>query len=111
MHQEYRLQFTDIVDALELRIKKLEELRLNGLADENREFIYSRVGAAFAFLDAYVPENMKRLDEIKNIYDTEYPKLMKTTDNPKQKFRYWLLKISPKMHTKLFGKKMSKALG
>lgn len=111
MHQEYKLQFTDIIDALELRIKKLEELGLQQLADENREFIYSRVGAAFAFLNNTVPVNKKRLDEIKKIYDTEYPKLMKETDNPKQKFRYWLLKVSPKMHTKLFGKKMSKALG
>lgn len=111
MHQEYKLQFTDIIDAVELRIKKLEELGLKKLADDNREFIYSRVGAAFAFLDSTVSENKKRLIEIKVIYDNEYPKLMKTTDNPKQKFRYWLLKHSPNMHTKLFGKKMSKALG
>lgn len=111
MHQEYKLQFTDIIDAIQLRVNKLEELGLQQLADDNREFIYSRVGAAFAFLDASVPENRKRLDEIKAIYDAEYPRLMKTTDNLKQKFRYVLLKKSPTIHTKLFGKKMSKALG
>ena len=111
MHQEYRIQFTDIIDAIELRIKKLEKLGLQKLADDNREFIYSRVGAAFTYLDASIPENRKRLDEIKAIYDEEYPRLMKTTDNPKQKFRYRLLKSSPKLHTKLFGKRMSKALG
>lgn len=111
MHQEYKLQFTDIIDAIELRIHKLEELGLQELADENREFIYSRVGAAYAFLDASVPQNKNRLIEIKEIYNNEYPKLMKTTNNVKQKFRYWLLKTSPTAHTKLFGKKMSKALG
>ena len=111
MHQEYKLQFTDIIDAIELRIKKLEELDLQDLANENRQFIYSRVGAAYAFLNASIPENKKRLNEIKEIYDREYPKLMSTTSNPKQKFRYWLLKTSPNLHTKLFGKKMSKALG
>lgn len=111
MRQEYKVQFTDIIDALELRIKKLEELKLQQLADENRAFIYSRVGAAFVYLDASVPENKKRLDEIKAIYDAEYPKLMKTTDNPKQKFRYMILKKMPTLHTKLFGKKMNTALG
>lgn len=111
MHQEYKLAFTDIIDAIELRVKKLEELGLQDLANENRTFIYSRVGAAFAFLDASVPENKKRLDEIKIIYDEEYPKLMKTTNNSKQKFRYWLLRNNPNLHSKLFGKKMSKALG
>lgn len=111
MHQEYKLQFTDIIDAIELRIKKLEEIGLQKLADDNREFIYSRVGAAFAFLDQSIPENKNRLDVIKVIYDNEYPKLMKTTNNSKQKLRYWLLKHFPNMHTRLFGKKMSKALG
>lgn len=111
MHQEYKLQFTDIIDAIELRVKKLEELGLQKLADENREFIYSRVGAAYAFLDLTVLENKNRLIEIKEIYDNEYPKLMETTNNSKQKIRYWLLKHSPNMHTKLFGKKMSTALG
>lgn len=111
MHQEYKLQFTDIIDALELRIKKLEELGLQKLANDNREFIYSRVGAAFAFLDQSVPENKKRLNEIKEIYDNEYPKLMNTANGSRQKFRYLLLKYSPNMHTKLFGKKMSTALG
>lgn len=111
MHQEYKLQFTDIIDAIELRVKKLEETGLQKLADDNREFIYSRVGAAFAFLNQSVPENKKRLVEIKEIYDNEYPKLMRTTSKSKQKFRYWLLKHSPNIHTKLFGKKMSTALG
>lgn len=111
MNQEYKLQFTDIIDAIELRVKKLEELDLQKLADDNREFIYSRVGAAFAFLDQSVPENKKRLNEIKEIYDNEYPKLMKTTSNSKQKFRYWLLKNLPSVHTRIFGGKMSKALG
>ena len=111
MRQSYQLKFTDIVDALEARIKKLEELGFQKLADDNRKFIYSRVGVAFAFLDYSIPENRKRLIEIKQIYDKEYFKLMKTTKNIKQKYRYWLLKHSPNMHTKLFGKKMSKALG
>lgn len=111
MHQKYKLQSTDIIDALELRLNKLEELGLQDLANENRPFIYSRVGAAFAFLDSSVPENKKRLLEIKDIYNKEYPKLMKETNNSKQKIRYWLLKKFPNMHTIVFGKKMSEALG
>lgn len=111
MHQEYKLAFTDIIDAIELRVKKLEELDLQDLADDNRVFIYSRVAVAFANLDPSVFENKKRLDEIKAIYDEEYPKLMKTTNNSKQKFRYWLLRNNPNLHSKLFGKNMSLALG
>lgn len=111
MHQEYKLAFTDIIDAIELRVKKLEELSLQDLADDNRVFIYSRVAVAYANLDPSVPENKKRLKEIKAIYDEEYPKLMKTTTNSKQKFRYWLLRNNPNLHSKLFGKKMSLALG
>ena len=111
MHQSYKLAFTDIVDAIELRIKKLEELGLQELADDNRVFIYSRVAVAFANLDPNVPDNKKRLDEIKKIYENEYQKLMKTTSNSKQKFRYWLLKNNPNLHTKLFGKNMELALG
>lgn len=111
MRQEYKLAFTDIIDAIELRVKKLEELSLQDLADDNRVFIYSRVAVAFANLDPSVPENQKRLEEIKEIYDGEYPKLMKTTNNSKQKFRYWLLRNNPNLHSKLFGKNMSLALG
>lgn len=111
MHQEYKLAFTDIIDAIELRIKKLEELGLEKLANDNREFIYSRVAVAFANLDASVDINKKRLDEVKKIYDTEYPKLMKLTNNPKQKLRYWLLYKFPNIHTKLYGKDMPLALG
>lgn len=111
MHQEYNLAFTDIIDAIELRIKKLEELGLEKLANDNREFIYSRVAVAFANLDSSIDVNNKRLDEVKKIYDTEYPKLMKLTNNPKQKFRYWLLYKFPNIHTKLFSKDMPLALG
>lgn len=111
MHQEYKLAFTDIIDAIELRVKKLEELGLQDLADNNRVFIYSRVAVAYANLDPSVPENKKRLEEIKAIYDEEYPKLMKTTNNSKQKFRYWLLRNNPNLHSRLFGKNMSLALG
>ena len=111
MHQEYKLAFTDIIDSIELRIKKLEELGLQDLADENREFIYSRVAVAYANLDSSVPDNQKRLDEIKEIYLSEYPKLMKSTNNSKQKFRYWLLYKFPNLHSSMFGKRMSLALG
>lgn len=111
MHQEYKLAFTDIVDSIELRIKKLEELGLQDLADDNREFIYSRVAVAYTNLDSSVPENKRRLEEIMEIYRSEYPKLMKSTNNSKQKFRYWLLKNNPNLHSRLFGKKMSLALG
>lgn len=111
MHQEYKLAFTDIIDAIELRVKKLEELGLQDLADDNRVFIYSRVAVAYANLDPSIPDNKKRLEEIKAIYDEEYPKLMKTTNNSKQKFRYWLLRNTPNLHSKLFGKNMSLALG
>lgn len=111
MHQEYKLAFTDIIDSIELRIKKLEELGLQDLADDNREFIYSRVAVAYANLDSSVPENKRRLEEIREIYRSEYPKLMKSTNNSKQKFRYWLLKNNPNLHSRLFGKKMSLALG
>lgn len=111
MHQDYRLQFTDIIDAIELRVKKLDALGLQNLADDNRKFIYSRVAVALANLDPAIPENRKRLDEIKKVYDDEYRRLMDTTNNGKQKFRYWLLKYFPNLHSKLFGKKMSLALG
>ena len=104
MHQKYKLACTDIVDAIMLRVSKLEELGLNDLADDNRAFVYSNVALAFANLDASVPENKKRLDEIKAVYDTEYPRLMDKTDNGKQKFRYWLLRHFPNLHSKLFGK-------
>lgn len=111
MHQEYKLAFTDIIDAIELRVKKLEELGLQDLADDNRVFIYSRVAVAYANLDPSAPANKKRLEEIKAIYNEEYPKLMKTTTSSKQKFRYWLLHNNPNLHSKLFGKNMSLALG
>ena len=111
LHQEYRLAFTDIIDAVEARIKKLEELGLNDLADQNREFIYSRVAVAFANLDPSVSENKARLNEIKHIYDREYPLLVKKASSTKQKVRYWLLRNIPPVHSVLFGKRMSITLG
>lgn len=111
MHQRYQLKFTDIIDALELRIKKIEEIGLTELANDNRQFIYSRVAVAFANLNPEIQENKNRLKEVKDIYDKEYPVLIRETRNPKQKFRYWLLYKFPNFHSKLFGNKMSLALG
>lgn len=111
MNQEYRYEFTDIVDAIESRIDKLEELGLQDLANDNRVFIYSRVAVAFANLDPKIPRNKSRLIEIKRIYNKEFPKLIKNTAKAKQKILYLLLLISPKLHTKLFGKKLKKVLG
>jgi glycosyltransferase involved in cell wall biosynthesis len=111
LHQEYRLAFTDIIDAVEARIKKLEELGLNDLADQNREFIYSRVAVAFANLDPTVTENKVRLNEIKRVYDHEYPLLIKRASNIRQKVRYWLLQKMPAVHSMLFGKRMNITLG
>ena len=111
MHQDYRLEFTDIIDAIEARIKKLESVGLQELADQNREFIYSRVSVAYANLDDSIDANNKRLKEIKCIYDKEYPKLIHTTKHIKQKFRYWLLYRLPDFHSVIFGKKMAKTLG
>ncbi len=111
MHQEYSIRSTDIIDAVEARIKKLEEMGFFDLADHNREFVYSRVAVAFANLDTSIEINKKRLDEIKTIYDREYPRLMLTQCGIKQKFRYWLLFKLPHIHSGIFGKKMSVSLG
>lgn len=111
LHQDYKYEFTDIIDALTARIHKLEELGLREMADKNRVFIYSRVAVAFAYLDPTVPKNKKRLREIKKIYNKEYPKLVKKTYSIKQQYRYFLLFVSPKIHTRVFGRKMRKVLG
>ena len=112
MHSQYDIRFTDIVFAIKERYEWLESIGKKKLANEARLFIYSRVAVAYANLDASIPENRKKLREIKDIYINCYRVLMNDgTLGIKQKIRLFLLRYLPCVHTKLFGEKMPLSLG
>ncbi len=112
MHSKYDIRFTDIVDAIRERYIWLEAIGQKDMANEARMFIYPRVAVAFANLDSKIPENKKRLKEIKKIYNECYPILMKQKGIPlTQKIRLTLLRFFPELHSIVFGKKMPIALG
>lgn len=112
MHSQYDIRFTDIVFAIKERYEWLDSIGQTKLANEARLFVYSRVAAAYAYLDASVPENRAKLREIKDIYIGCYRILMNDTSlGAKQKFRLFLLRYLPGLHTKLFGRNMPPALG
>ncbi len=106
MRSSYNLRSTHLVDAVRTSSSKLEALGQASAASIMREFVYTQTAVAFAQLNLKNPEHKKRLSEIKKIYDESYPKLMSSATSIKQKLRYSLLKISPKLHTAVFGKKM-----
>ncbi|MBO4894790.1 MAG: glycosyltransferase family 2 protein [Clostridia bacterium] len=112
MHSEYNIRFTDIVFAIKERYEWLDSIGQKALANEARLFVYSRVAAAYANLDASVPENREKLREIKDIYISCYRILMNDRSlGVKQKIRLFLLRYLPAVHTKFFGKEMPLALG
>lgn len=112
MHAEYDIRFTDIIDAIKERYEWLDSIGQKKLANEARLFVYSRVAVAHAHLDSSNTAHKKRLEEITQIYNECYKVLMNDKSiGVNQKFRLWLLKVFPKLHTDLFGKKMPLALG
>ena len=112
MNSEYNIHFTDIVDALYDRAKWLDSIGKEKLGNETRLFIYSQVAVAYAHLNKNNCDHLKRLDEIKVLYDESYEKLMKSREiGWKQKMRLFVLKNKPTLHTILWGKKMAINLG
>ena len=112
MNSEYRIQFTDIVDAVFERAQWLDRIGQKSLADETRLFVYSQVAVAYAHLDRSNTEHAKRLNEIKIIYDACYPVLMRSNQiGWRQKTRMFILKYMPTLHTVLWGKRMPMNLG
>lgn len=112
MHSEYDIRFTDIVFAVKERYEWLDSIGQKELANEARMFVYSRVAAAYANLDAAIPENRKKLHEIRDIYISCYRVLMNDRSiGIKQRIRLFLLRYLPRIHTKLFGKNMPVSLG
>ena len=112
MHSEYDIRFTDIVFAIKERYEWLDSIGQKKLANTARLFVYSRVAVAYANLDPSVPENKAKLRELKEIYINCYRVLMNDSSlGVKQRFRLFLLRYLPSVHTKLFGKNMPLALG
>lgn len=112
MNMDYNIKFTDIVDAVYDRAKWLDRIGQRRLADETRLFVYSQVAVAYAQLDKNNNEHIKRLSEIKILYDECYEKLKKSKQiGWKQKVRMFILKNNPSLHTVLWGRKMPINLG
>jgi len=112
MNSEYNIKFTDIVDAVYDRALWLDSIGQKKLADETRLFVYSQVAVAYAHLDKKNSSHVKRLREVKAIYDRCYGTLMNSGYiGKKQKLRLFILKHTPSLHTLLWGKKMPINLG
>lgn len=112
MNSEYNIRFTDIVDAVYDRAIWLDSIGQKKLADETRLFVYSQVGVAYARLNKRDKAHLKRLYEIKAIYDECYDKLICSGHiEIKQKIHLFVLKYLPSLHTTLWGRKMPVNLG
>lgn len=112
MHSEYSIKFTDIVDAVYDRAVWLDSVGQKQLADETRLFVYSQVAVAYAHLDRKNSQHLRRLNEIKKIYDECYVYLIKADHiGWKQKVRLFILKNTPALHTVLWGRKLPLNLG
>ena len=112
MNSKYNIKFTDIVDAVYDRAKWLDSIGQNKLANETRLFVYSQVAVAYAHIDKKNSEHLKRLNEIKIIYDECYEKLIRANYiGVKQKVRLFVLKKMPLVHTILWGKHLPINLG
>ena len=112
MNSEYSIKFTDIVDAVYDRALWLDSINQKKLADETRLFVYSQVAVAYAHLNRNDRTHMKRLREIKAIYDECYVKLINSCYiGNKQKVRLVILKYCSSLHTVLWGRKLPVNLG
>lgn len=103
MHDEYKLKNTDIIDAVYLRAKFLDEHDIHDHADEAYLAVYSRLATAYTLLDKTKADVKARLAECQSVYDSCYDRMIHDKHfSAKQKFRIWLLHTSPYLHVKLF---------
>jgi len=112
MNSAYNIRFTDIVDAIYSRVEWLDSIGQTQLADETSLFVYSQVAVAYAHLDRKNSQHLRRLNEIKKIYDECYENLIKADHiGWKQKVRLFTLKHAPTLHTVFWGRKLPINLG
>jgi len=103
MHDEYKLKNTDIVDAVYERATFLDSHGHHEHADEAYLAMYTRLASAYTLLDKNDPGVRTRLNELKDLFDSCYNRII--TDkhfSTKQKMKIRLFKWFPYLHVRLF---------
>ena len=112
MHMEYSVRFTDIIDAVQSRLKWLESKGHTKFANETRQFLYSQSAVANARLNRNDSAEKARLREVMEIYKQVFPKLMADTGiSAKNKLAMRTLRYAPRIHARLIGRKLPINLG
>ncbi len=107
MRKAYGWRNTELIDIVYASAGKLEALGQTAAANTMREFVYTQSAVAFAQLQPDEPAHKARLAEIRALYNNSYSKLLSTASSYRQKLRYMVLRISPWLHTAIWGKRMS----
>ncbi len=105
MTAKFSISSTDIVDGYYDRAKFYDSLGEMKLADDAYLWVYSRIADAFSCLDANEEKNRLRLKELKKLYNGIFKRIfINGKFSAKQKLRFLMLFISPKLHELMYSK-------
>ena len=108
MRSKYTIRSADVVDAVYDRAVNLERMGYFKDANEASMAVYTRTALAFKKLDRRIPENKKRLKQLKILVKKRFPALMKYKGNSLyQKMRIIVFMAFPILHGKLLVKSES----
>lgn len=103
MNKKYDIRNVDLIEGLDLRIRKLREMRFNELADRQLSFVFNSTVEAYRKLsDAHGPVK-ERLKEVKTICNRHFGEMMAYHGfSASQKARIALFRFIPGAYLRLF---------
>ena len=103
MNQTFDIRSLDLVEGLDLRIRKLREMRCDELADQQLPFIVDRTMDAYFKLKALSKPEKARLREIKTIFNRHYKEMLSCSGYTKaQKARISFFRYFPRFYGAVF---------
>lgn len=76
INKKYDIRNTDMIEGLDLRIRKLREMRYDKLADRQLPILFGQTMEAFNRISAPSEAEEKRLKQVKQIFDQHYREMM-----------------------------------
>lgn len=103
MNKQYDIRNTDLIEGLDLRIKKLREMQYEDLADQQLSFVFNHTVEAFERIKKPNNSEKVRLKETKAICNRHFKEMIAYRGfTTRQKARISLFRFLPQLYLHLF---------